>query len=62
MEEQYRFQVVHVEGIGRGILRQEHAHYSIVEFGVAGHLWTLAVEKEDYEIVDEINISHEEIT
>jgi hypothetical protein len=57
-----RYQIVRVEGYGLGVIREQHAHYAVVEFKQAGHVWTVVVDNDDYEVAEEITLGYEEIT
>lgn len=56
-----RYQIAHVEGMGLGLVLEEHAHYAIIEFRKHGIRWQLVVDSDDYDIYDQIQIGHEEL-
>lgn len=56
-----RVQIARVDEYGLGVVMQQHAHYAEIQFNTAGHLWRIIVDNDDYEIVDEFGIGHEEL-
>ncbi len=56
------YQIAHVEGMGLGLVLEEHAHYAIIQFHENGVRWQLVIDSDDYEIHDQIQIGNEEIT
>lgn len=55
------YQIAAVEGMGLGLILEEHAHYAIIEFRKGGVRWQLVFDSDEYEIYDQIRIGSEEI-
>jgi hypothetical protein len=57
------YQVAWVEGHGYGVVRESHTHYAMIELNSdnPGHGWLVAVDHDDYTIIEEISVGHKEI-
>jgi hypothetical protein len=49
-----------VAGIGLGVVKEQHLHHAVVEFNDGKHKWTIVVSDNEYDIVDDISLGHEE--
>lgn len=57
-----RYQIVLVEGHGYGIVRKQYAHFAEVELHDGYNAWNIIVQNDEFEVVEQINLGHEEVT
>lgn len=57
-----RYQIAQVQGMGLGLIIEQHTYYAIIEFRSMGHRWQVIADTDDYDIVQTIGLGFEEIT
>lgn len=55
------YQIVRLDDGTVGMIVQEHAHFSIVQYAKLGHTYTVAVSRDEYEVIGEVGHDHEEM-
>lgn len=50
-----------VDGSGLGVVRSLGTYYSIIEFNEYGHTWRIAVDNDEFEIIDYVSIGRETV-